>query len=75
MLLTFARGEEALHLDAAAGVGDAEGTAGHQALLRRGAVGGAHQAPARTVAGPLQQLHRLTCLDAQLARAACCKVL
>lgn len=56
---TFAGAEEAVHLHAGAGVGHAEGRAGHQALLWRAAVRGPDQTPAGPLAGPLQQLHRL----------------
>lgn len=73
--LTFPCGEEALHLHAAAGVRDTEGRAGHQALLRGATVGGPHQTPAGAVTGPLQQLHRLTRLEAELAGTTCCEVL
>lgn len=72
---TFPCGEEAVHVHAAAGVGDGEGGAGHQAFLRWRALRGPHQAPARPLARALQQLHRLARLHRQLPRATCRKVL
>lgn len=56
-------------------MGDAQGTAGDQALLRGAPFRGAHQTPARPLARPLQQLHRLSHLDGQLAAVACVEVL
>lgn len=58
--------EDPLHLYAAARVGDAEHGAGHEAFLRGRAVGGAHQAPIGFVLRPLQHLHSLASLHAQL---------
>lgn len=72
---TFHQGEEAVHLHAASGMGDAQGAAGNQALLRGAPFRGADQTPARPLAGPLQQLHRLSHLDGQLAAVACIEVL
>lgn len=63
---TFSRREEALHLHAAPGVGDAQGTARHQAFLRGAPFRRLHQTPSGAVARLLQQLHRLAHLDAQL---------
>lgn len=49
---------------------DAEHGAGHDALLGRGAVGGAHQAPVGLVVEPLQDLHSLAPPHRQLPAAA-----
>ncbi len=73
--LTFACWEKAVHLHTAARVRDTQSAAGHQSLLKRALVCGPYQTPSRPVAGPLQQLHRLTGLDAELRRAARHKVL
>lgn len=75
LLPTFSWREEAIHLHAAAGMGNAESAAGDQTLLRRAALRGPHQAPAWPLTGPLQQLHCLPHLNAQLAAVARCKVL
>lgn len=72
---TFHQGEEAVHLHAASGMGDAQGAAGNQALLGGAPFRGADQTPARPLAGPLQQLHRLAHLDGQLAAVARIEVL
>lgn len=45
--------KDALHLHAAAGVGDTEHGTGHQALQGRGTVRGPHQAPVRLIVEPL----------------------
>lgn len=62
--------EDALHLHAAPGVGDAQGTAGDQALGRGRPVGGPHQAPVGLVVGPLQDFHRLAAADGELGAIA-----
>lgn len=62
--------EEPLHLHGRPGVGDAEHGAGHDALLGRRAVGGAHQAPVGLVVEPLQHLHSLASTHRQLPAAA-----
>lgn len=72
---TFHQGEEAVHLHAASGVGDAQGAAGNQALLGGAPFRGADQTPAWSLAGPLQQFHRLPHLDGQLAAVARIEVL
>lgn len=45
--------KDALHLHAAAGVGDTEHGTGHQALQGWGTVRGPHQAPVRLIVEPL----------------------
>lgn len=75
VLPTFHQGEEAVHLHAAPGMGDAQGAAGDQALLGRTPFRGAHQTPARPLTWPLQQLHRLSHLNGQLAAVAGVEVL
>lgn len=62
--------EESLHFHGRPGVCDAEHGAGHDALLGRGAVGGAHQAPVGLVVEPLQDLHSLAPPHRQLPAAA-----
>lgn len=52
-LPTFHQGEEAVHLHAASGVGDAQGAAGDQALLGGAPLRGSDQTPARPLARPL----------------------
>lgn len=74
-VLTFAWWEKAVHFHTAARVRDAQSAAGDQTLLRRSLVCGPHQTPARPVTGPLQQLHCLTRMDAELRGTACHKVL
>lgn len=56
-------------------MGDAQGAAGYQALLRGTPLRGAHQTPARPLTRPLQQLHRLSHLDGQLTAVASVEVL
>lgn len=75
LLPTFSWREEAIHLHTAAGMGNAESAAGDQPLLGWAPLRGAHQAPAWPLARPLQQLHCLPHLNAQLAAVARCKVL
>lgn len=75
VLPTFHQGEEAVHLHAAPGMGDAQGAAGDQALLGGTPFRGAHQTPARTLTWPLQQLHGLSDLNGQLAAVAGVEVL
>lgn len=62
--------EDALHLHAASGVGNAQGAAGDQAFCCRGTVSGAHKTPVRLVVWPLQNLHRLATPDGQLITIA-----
>lgn len=62
--------EEALHLHGRPGVGDAQHGAGHNSLLGRGAVRGAHQAPVRLVVESLQNLHSLASAHRQLPATA-----
>lgn len=62
--------EDALHLHAAPGVGDAQGTAGYQALGRGRPVSGPHQAPVRLVVRPLQNFHGLAAADGELSAVA-----
>lgn len=72
---TFPRGQEAVHVDAAARVWDRQGAAGYESLLRGRALSGSHQAPARSIARALQHLHRLSGVDTQLTRRTRDKVL
>lgn len=72
---TFAGGEEAVHVDAAAWVWDRQGAAGHESLLRGWALCGSHQTPARSIARALQHLHRLSWVHTQLTRRTRHKVL
>lgn len=72
---TFAGGEEAVHVDAAAWVWYRQGAAGYESLLRWGALGGSHQTPARSIARALQHLHRLSRVHTQLTRRTRNKVL
>ncbi len=58
--------ENALHLHATSGMGDAKHRAGNQALLGRWTVSGANQTPVGLVLGPFYQLHRLTSAYSQL---------
>ena len=62
--------EDVLHLHAAPGVGDAQGTAGDQALGRGRPVSGPHQAPVGFVVGPLQDFHGLATADGELGAVA-----
>lgn len=62
--------EDALHLHAAPGVGDAQGATGDQALGRRRPVSGPHQAPVGFVMGPLQDFHGLAAADGELGAVA-----
>lgn len=62
--------KNALHLHAAARVGDAEGPAGDQALGSWGPICGSDQAPVGLVMGPLQHLHGLPTADGQLVAVA-----
>lgn len=75
LLPTFSWREEAIHLHAAAGMGNAESAAGDQTLLGWAPICGPDQTPARPFTWPLQQLHRLPHLNAQLAAVARCEVL
>lgn len=75
VLPTFSWREEAIHLHAAAGMGNTESAAGDQTLLRWAPLRGPDQTPAWPFARPLQQLHSLPHLNAQLAAVACYEVL